>query len=64
MREPDIAETIAKPSGGLLGGWISRTDLAQQLGVSEDTLRRWDALRSQQAPNTLRPRGIDAASSS
>lgn len=46
MHEPDITETIAKPSGGLLGGWISRTDLAQQLGVSEDTLRRWDALRS------------------
>jgi DeoR/GlpR family transcriptional regulator of sugar metabolism len=46
MRQHDIAETIAKPAGGLLSGWISRTDLAQQLGVSEDTLRRWDTLRS------------------
>jgi len=26
-------------------GWISRTDLAQQLGVSESTLRRWEAER-------------------
>jgi predicted DNA-binding transcriptional regulator AlpA len=31
---------------GLLSGWISRADLAQQLGVSEDTLRRWDAART------------------
>jgi hypothetical protein len=46
MRQHDITDTIGKPTGGLLGGWISRTDLALQLGVSEDTLRRWDALRS------------------
>ncbi len=46
MHLQETTESIAKPSGGLLGGWISRTDLALQLGVSEDTLRRWDVLRS------------------
>jgi hypothetical protein len=46
MQSHEIGESIARPSGGLLGGWISRTDLAQQLRVSEDTLRRWDVLRS------------------
>ena len=30
----------------LMSGWISRTELAQQLGLSEDTLRRWAAARS------------------
>jgi transposase-like protein len=25
----------------LLQGWISRTDLARELGVCEETLRRW-----------------------
>lgn len=44
MQSHEIGESIARPSGGLLGGWISRTDLALQLGVSEDTLRRWEAL--------------------
>lgn len=46
MQLQETTESIAKPSGGLLGGWISRTDLALQLGVSEDTLRRWDVMRS------------------
>jgi len=46
MHLHEKTESIAKPSAGLLGGWISRADLALQLGVSEDTLRRWDALRS------------------
>jgi DNA-binding transcriptional MerR regulator len=46
MQSHEIGENIARTSGGLLGGWINRTDLAQQLGVSEDTLRRWDVLRS------------------
>lgn len=32
-------------SGALLSGWISRTDLAQQLKVTESTLRRWEAER-------------------
>lgn len=32
--------------GALLQGWISRTNLAQELGVCEETLRRWaDARR-------------------
>ena len=29
----------------LLVGWISRLDLALKLGLSVDTLRRWDAQR-------------------
>lgn len=34
------------PGGKLLQGWISRTDLARELGVCEETLRRWaDARR-------------------
>ena len=32
-------------SAGLLGGWISRLDLAQELGVTVDTMRRWEAQR-------------------
>jgi predicted DNA-binding transcriptional regulator AlpA len=31
------------PDIGLLDDWISRHDLAISLGVSEDTLWRWDA---------------------
>ena len=31
--------------GGLLGGWISRLDLALELGLTVDTLRRWEAQR-------------------
>lgn len=52
MHSHDITENIAKPSEGLLSGWISRTDLALQLGVSEDTLRRWDVLQS--GPQSIR----------
>ena len=33
------------PAVGLLGGWISRLDFALELGVTVDTLRRWEALR-------------------
>ena len=29
----------------LLIGWISRLDLAVELGLSIDTLRRWEAMR-------------------
>ena len=34
------------PDMGLLKDWISRHDLAISLGVSEDTLWRWDAKRT------------------
>lgn len=34
-RSPDTREHA------LLSGWISRSDLAQELGVCEETLRRW-----------------------
>ena len=30
---------------GLLGGWISRLDLALELGVTVETLRRWEGQR-------------------
>jgi hypothetical protein len=40
------APTTRVHEGALLQGWISRTDLAQELGVCEETLRRWaDARR-------------------
>ena len=32
-------------TAGLLGGWISRLDLALELGVTVDTMRRWEAQR-------------------
>jgi predicted DNA-binding transcriptional regulator AlpA len=34
------------PDMGLLEDWISRHDLAISLGISEDTLWRWDAKRT------------------
>jgi len=44
--EQSLAALPSATSGGLLQGWISRTDLAQELGVCEETLRRWaDARR-------------------
>ena len=32
-------------ASGLLGGWISRLELALELGLTVDTLRRWEAQR-------------------
>ena len=44
--EYSIAAPPGATSSALLQGWISRTDLAQELGVCEETLRRWaDARR-------------------
>lgn len=38
--------TYQRPAAaGLLGGWISRLDLALELGLTVDTLRRWEAQR-------------------
>lgn len=34
------------PNMGLLEDWISRHDLATDLGISVDTLWRWDAKRT------------------
>ena len=34
------------PDSGLLEDWISRHDLAISLGISEDTLWRWDMRRT------------------
>ena len=33
------------PNSHLLSGWISRLDLALELGVTVETLRRWEKLR-------------------
>ncbi|PKQ10701.1 MAG: transcriptional regulator [Alphaproteobacteria bacterium HGW-Alphaproteobacteria-1] len=33
------------PQVPLMAGWISRLDLARELGLSVDTLRRWDNRR-------------------
>jgi len=45
MQELTIAKGGHEPSRALLGGWISRADLAQELEVTEGTLRRWAAER-------------------
>ena len=39
-----MPESKDKPRS-LLVGWISRLDLALELGLSVDTLRRWEAQR-------------------
>ena len=43
MTQPMSAEPAIKPR--LLRGWISRYDLAQELGLTVDTLGRWEARR-------------------
>ena len=45
MQELMTAKDRQEPSRALLGGWISRADLAQELEVTEGTLRRWAAER-------------------
>jgi predicted DNA-binding transcriptional regulator AlpA len=44
MRETGSLERSAP--GGVLTGWISRLDLALELGLTVDTLRRWEARRT------------------
>ena len=39
-----MPKPTAKPRT-LMSGWISRLDLATELGLSVDTLRRWEAQR-------------------
>ncbi len=46
MQDLHSASGSTQKPGALMSGWISRTALAQQLEVTEDTLRRWDAARS------------------
>ena len=43
MRDTGTSERSTP--GGVLTGWISRLDLALELGLSVDTLRRWEAQR-------------------
>ena len=35
-----------RASGPILAGWVSRADLARELGLTEDTLRRWEDRRT------------------
>lgn len=44
MTQPKSAEPTIEPR--LLRGWISRYDLAQELGLSVDTLGRWERRRT------------------
>jgi len=43
MTELATSPRSGKP--GLLSGWISRLDLAHELGVTVETLHRWEKLR-------------------
>jgi len=45
MQELTNAKGGRDTSRALLNGWISRSDLAQELEVTEGTLRRWTAER-------------------
>lgn len=42
MRDTGPSERSAP--GGVLTGWISRPDLALELDLTVDTLRRWDGM--------------------
>lgn len=43
MLQSDIVPDTTAPA--LLAGWISRGELARELGISVDTLGRWEARR-------------------
>ena len=45
MQQHSNTNRSAGTSAPLLSGWISRSDLAQELEVTEGTLRRWAAER-------------------
>ena len=41
----DVAPYKPRPKETVLNGWISRLDLALELGVTVETLRRWEKIR-------------------
>ena len=43
--EPLTSDPGQGASGAILAGWISRGELARELGLTEDTLRRWEDRR-------------------
>jgi transcriptional regulator with XRE-family HTH domain len=43
--EPRIETPAAEAVGNLLDGWMSRAELAAELGVCVDTLMRWERRR-------------------
>ncbi|SFC44453.1 helix-turn-helix domain-containing protein [Tropicimonas isoalkanivorans] len=45
MQENETGADPGPRDGGLLGGWITRAELAEELAVSIDTLCRWDTRR-------------------
>lgn len=44
MIEPSASPT-GEPESGLLNDWLSRADLAGELGLTVDTLARWETGR-------------------
>ena len=43
--EPLTSDPGQGAPGAILAGWISRGELARELGLTEDTLRRWEDRR-------------------
>lgn len=46
MSHPASPDDTDAPARSFLRDWISRADLALEFGVSADTLRRWETMRS------------------
>ena len=48
MRQTETTTPDPRPddAGSILAGWISRRELARELGLTEDTLRRWESRRT------------------
>jgi hypothetical protein len=49
---PPPPSTDPADNGALMTGWLTRAEVAAQLGVNTDTLQRWDNLRI--GPPTVR----------
>jgi hypothetical protein len=45
ISHPGSPNDTDAPTRSFLRNWISRADLALELGVSTDTLRRWETMR-------------------
>ncbi len=43
MESPET--TVRNPTEAVLAGWITRNELARELGITTDTLGRWAAQR-------------------
>jgi transcriptional regulator with XRE-family HTH domain len=45
MDDQVIGQRDGDPSGGLMQGWLGRQEVAAALGISVDTLARWETRR-------------------